>query len=87
MTVLFRNLFLSVKVLVAALYDPMDCSPPGSSVRGILQSRILAWVACPPPGDLTEPGIQHRFPALQADSLSFEPRVLALLCKDLYLVS
>ena len=27
------------------LCDPMDCSPPGSSVRGILQARILEWVA------------------------------------------
>ena len=27
------------------LYDPMDCSPPGSSVHGILQARILEWVA------------------------------------------
>ena len=25
--------------------DPLDCSPPGSSVRGILQARILEWVA------------------------------------------
>ena len=25
--------------------DPMDCSPPGSSVHGILQARILGWVA------------------------------------------
>ena len=25
--------------------DPMDCSPPDSSVRGILQARILEWVA------------------------------------------
>ena len=29
------------------LCDPMDCSPPGSSVRGILQARILEWVAMP----------------------------------------
>ena len=29
------------------LGDPMDCSPPGSSVHGILQARILEWVACP----------------------------------------
>ena len=29
------------------LDDPMDCSPPGSSVHGILQSRILEWVAMP----------------------------------------
>ena len=38
-----------VKVLVAqscpTLCDPMDCGPPGSSVRGILQARILEWVA------------------------------------------
>ena len=39
------------------LCDPMDCSPPGSSVHGILQARILEWV-CPPPGDLPNPGIE-----------------------------
>ena len=30
--------------------DPMDCSPPGSSVHGILQVRILEWVATPSRG-------------------------------------
>ena len=30
-----------------ALCDHMDCSPPGSSVRGVLQARILEWVAMP----------------------------------------
>ena len=29
------------------LHDPLDCSPPGSSVHGILQARILEWVAMP----------------------------------------
>ena len=29
------------------LCDPMDCSPPGSSVHGLLQARILEWVAMP----------------------------------------
>ena len=29
------------------LCDPMDCTPPGSSVHGILQARILEWVAIP----------------------------------------
>ena len=29
------------------LYNPMDCSPPGSSVHGILQARILEWVDMP----------------------------------------
>ena len=27
------------------LWDPMDCSPPGSSVHGIFQARIVEWVA------------------------------------------
>ena len=40
---------------------------------GILQARILEWVACPPPGDLPNPGIEPRSPALQGDSLSTEP--------------
>ena len=29
----------------STLATPMDCSPPGSSVHGILQARILEWVA------------------------------------------
>ena len=29
------------------LCDAMDCSPPGSSVHGILQARILEWTAVP----------------------------------------
>ena len=29
------------------LCDPMDCSPPGSSVRGVFQARILQWFAIP----------------------------------------
>ena len=40
---------MKVKVLVAqsclTLCDPMDYSPPGSSVHGILQARVLEWVA------------------------------------------
>ena len=31
--------------LCPTLYDPMDCSPPGSPVSGILQARTLEWVA------------------------------------------
>ena len=36
----------------------LDCSPPGSSVHGILQARILKWVAISYPGDLPNPGIK-----------------------------
>ena len=39
------------------LCNPMDCSPPGSSVHGILQARILARVAFPAPGDLPNSGM------------------------------
>ena len=49
----------------------MDCIPPGSSAHGILQARILEWVASP--GDLPDPGIKLGFPALEADSLPSEP--------------
>ena len=40
---------------------PMDCSPPGSSVHGVLQARILEWAAMPSPGKLPNPGIKPRF--------------------------
>ena len=33
--------------LCLTLCDPMDCSPPGSFIHGILQARILEWVAIP----------------------------------------
>ena len=51
----------------------MDCSPPGSSVHGILQARILEWEPCPSPGDLPDPGIKPWSPALEADCLPSEP--------------
>ena len=51
----------------------MHCSPPGSSVHGILQARILEWVAIPSLWDHLDPGIEPRSPALQADSLLSEP--------------
>ena len=44
--------------LCLTLCDPMDCSPPDSTVCGILQARILEWIAMPPPGDLPDPGME-----------------------------
>ena len=49
------------------LCDAMDCSPPGSSVHGILQGRILEWVAMPSSRASSRP----RSPAVLADSLPF----------------
>ena len=66
-----------VEVLIARwhliLCHPMDCRPPGPSVHGTLQTRILEWVAIPSPGELPDPGIKPPSPALQADSLLSEP--------------
>ena len=51
------------------LCDPMDCSPPGSSVHGILQARILERVIIFYPRDLPDPGIESESHVLQAGSL------------------
>ena len=69
------------------LWNPMDCSPPGSSVHGDSQARILEWIAMPssgglpnpeiqprsPPGALPNPGIQSSSPTMQVDYLPSEP--------------
>ena len=41
------------------LCNPMDCSPPGSSVHRISQARILEWVAISYSRDLPDPGTKH----------------------------
>ena len=54
---------------------PTLCNPMDYTVHGILQARILEWVAFPPsPADLPNPGIEPRSPTLQADSLPAEPQ-------------
>ena len=53
--------------------SPMDCGPPGSSVHGTLQARILSGLPFHSPEDLPDPGIKPQSPALQADSLLSEP--------------
>ena len=40
------------------LCDTMHCSPPGCSLHGILQARILVWIAMPSPRGLPDPGIK-----------------------------
>ena len=56
-----------VTQLCPTLCDPVDCSPPGSSAHGILQARILEWVAISNPPEssplesiLAEPGVHHQ---------------------------
>ena len=55
------------------LCNPIDGSPPGSTVPGILQARILEWIPFPSPGDLPNSGIEPGSPALQSESLPSEP--------------
>ena len=72
-----KNDDLRGQVLVVQLYstlcDPMDCSPPGSSVHGIPRQEYWNGLPFPSPGDLPDSGIEPRSPALQADSLLSEP--------------
>ena len=46
---------VSVAQLCLTLFDPRDYSPPGPSVHGILQVRILEWVAIPYSRDYSQP--------------------------------
>ena len=80
---LFRQLFYEVKVLVTqlcpTLCNPMDCRPPGSSVLGILQARILEWVVIPSPGDLLDPRTQQYPQCTDVNSnLPIHPTLLSL---------
>ena len=55
---------VSVAQMCPILCDPMDYSPPGSSVYGILQARILEWVAIPSSRGSSQPRIKAQSPAL-----------------------
>ena len=55
------------------LCNPVDCSLQGSSVHGILQAKILEWVAISSPEDLPNPGTEPWSSALWEDSLPSEP--------------
>ena len=71
------------RAVVSDSVIPWDCSLPSSSVRGILQARILEkkkkkkeyWSGLPFPslGDLPDLGIEPGSPSLQADALPTEP--------------
>ena len=89
---------MKVKVKLAqsclTLCNPMDYSLSGFSVHGILQARILEWVAIPLlQGNLPDPGIKPGFPALQADSLPSELagkphwQILQISCPEIQLLN
>ena len=61
-------------LLCLSLCDPMDCSPPGSSIHGDSSGKNTG-VGCRAllQGNLPNPSIKHRSPALQVDSSLSEP--------------
>ena len=63
----------TLKVLVVQscpiLCDPMDQSPPSSSVHGVLQARILEWVAIPSSRGASRPERRTRVSCTETDSL------------------
>ena len=63
---------VSLSVMSDSFWPHGLYSPPGSSVPGILQARILGLVAFSSSGDLPNPGIEPMSPTLQADSLLSE---------------
>ena len=65
----FQTPYVLVAQSCLTLGDPMDCNPPGSSVHGILQARILEWVAMPFARESFRPRDQTRSRASQAGSL------------------
>ena len=62
-----------VAQLCPVLWDPRDCSPPGSSVHGISWQEYWNGLPFRSPGELLNPGTECRSPALQADSSPCEP--------------
>ena len=62
-----------MKVKVSQLC-PSLCGPMDYKVHGILQARILEWIAFPSPGNLLNPGTEPQSPTLQAHSLPAEPQ-------------
>ena len=79
-------IFVTVTVKITqqcpTLSNPVDCSSSGSSVHGILQEKLLEWIAFPFSRDLPNSGIKPGFPALQADSLPSEPPVKPIAIRD-----
>ena len=66
--------------IVLILCDPMDCSPPASSVHEILQARILDGLPFPVPGDIPDLVTEPMSPALAGEFFTTEPPRKPQLC-------
>ena len=68
------------------LYNPMDCSPPESSVHEILQARVLECVAVSSPGNLLNPGLPHCRQILYHLSHQGSPKIYSKSCFCKYFI-
>ena len=65
--------------VVSDSYDPTDCSQPGTSIHGILQARMLEWVAMPSSRGSSQPRNQTRVSCIAGGffyQLSYQGRPL-----------
>ena len=62
-----------VAQLCSTLCNPLDCNPPGSSVHGILQTRILEWVAISFSRGPSQPRMKLSSPVLAGEFFTTEP--------------
>ena len=67
------NAVVLVAKLCPTLCDPMNCTPPGSSVPGISQARSWSGLLFPSPGDLPDPGIEPMSPVLAGGLFTAKP--------------
>ena len=73
MLLIVRAVLCLVAQSCVTLCNPMACSLTGSCPWGFSRKESWSVLPCPPPGELANPGIEPRSPALQADSLPSEP--------------
>ena len=59
--------------LCVTLGNPIDCSPPGSSVMRFPRQEYWNGLPSPSPGDLPDPGIEPKSPALAGGFFTTEP--------------
>ena len=81
----YKTMKVKVSVIQSCLTlcDPTDCSPPGSSVHGILKARILEWVAIPSSRGSSQPRDRTQVSCI-ADSVLSEP--LRKPCKAIVII-
>ena len=78
--IFFLTFYFVLEYSQLILCDPIDCSPPGTSVMGLYQQEYWSVLPSPPPRDLPSPGIEPASPAspaLQADSSPLSHRSIS----------